>query len=229
MPPSLHPSLPLRGVWELHKLSREAVLEWLSKRREADGIVSSTQKRRPERPRGGGSHLFIEDGEFVRDGTSEEDGFETAPAGRSGDRSPPHAPRRRADAEEGELMAGPSESKVEEPRPAEAEVVSMSRSEMAALRSSLPSQKTYKGRLRASKLGIKSGESGMSHALMAERDRCSPCRRGTGGRQGHSADRGLQVRARAADDHRRKVVEVVAIPKGLEAEFDLNGYCADQN
>ena len=56
-----------RGVWELHRLSRETVLEWLSKRREADGIVSSTQKRRPEKRRGGGSALYIEDGEFQRD------------------------------------------------------------------------------------------------------------------------------------------------------------------
>ena len=54
-------------MWELHRLSRETVLEWLSKRREADGIVSSTQKRRPEKRRGGGSALFIEDGEFQRD------------------------------------------------------------------------------------------------------------------------------------------------------------------
>lgn len=56
-----------RGVWELHRLTRETVLDWLSKRREADGIVSSTQKRRPEKRRGGGSALYIEDGEFERD------------------------------------------------------------------------------------------------------------------------------------------------------------------
>ena len=54
-------------MWELHRLSRETVLEWLLKRREADGIVSSTQKRRPEKRRGGSSALFIEDGEFERD------------------------------------------------------------------------------------------------------------------------------------------------------------------
>ena len=34
----------------------------------------------------------------------------------------------------------------------------MSRSEMAALRSSLPSQKKYKGRILAEKMGVKIGE-----------------------------------------------------------------------
>ena len=56
-----------RGVFELHRLTREIVLEWLARRREADGIVSSTQKRRPQRLRGGGATVFIEDGTFEPD------------------------------------------------------------------------------------------------------------------------------------------------------------------
>ena len=35
----------IKGVWELHRLSRETVVEWFVKRRESDGIKSSTQKR----------------------------------------------------------------------------------------------------------------------------------------------------------------------------------------
>ncbi len=34
-----------RGVWDLHRLPREAVLSWLSARREQDGVLSSEQKR----------------------------------------------------------------------------------------------------------------------------------------------------------------------------------------
>ena len=80
-------STPLaRGVFELHRLTREVVLEWLAKRREADGIVSSTQKRRPERRRGGGSAVYIEDGEFEPDagkgGRGEEEGAGPGPGSR---------------------------------------------------------------------------------------------------------------------------------------------------
>ena len=38
------------------------------------------------------------------------------------------------------------------------QVVGMSRAEMAALRSSLPSQKKYKGRILAEKMGVKTGD-----------------------------------------------------------------------
>ena len=57
-------------MFELHRLTREIVLEWLARRREADGIVSSTQKRRPQRLRGGGATVFIEDGTFEPDDSS---------------------------------------------------------------------------------------------------------------------------------------------------------------
>ena len=174
----------LRGVWELHRLSRETVLEWLSKRREADGIVSSTQKRRPERRRGGAASVFIEDGEFQSDGDGSRRAAEERRSG--GPRGAPGGGRRDADGEIGDMAAGPGPGSslrgggVKEEdvlmslmsdfvaRPGgsggardqqqEAQVVGMSRAEMAALRSSLPSQKKYKGRVLAEKMGVKTGD-----------------------------------------------------------------------
>jgi hypothetical protein len=36
-----------RGLWDLHRLNRDQAIAWFTARREADGIVSSEQKRRP--------------------------------------------------------------------------------------------------------------------------------------------------------------------------------------
>jgi hypothetical protein len=135
----------IKGVWDLHRLSRETVLEWFVKRRETDGIKSSTQKRR-EKQRGDPDHLFIED----------DDGGlgDAGPSGRRG-------LSQEGDAQEDVLAKLMSDVAPQEAKK-DAKVYGMSRSEMASIRSALPSQRSFKGKRLAERMGVVHDESDQS-------------------------------------------------------------------
>ncbi|GIL83844.1 hypothetical protein Vretimale_10864 [Volvox reticuliferus] len=126
----------LRGLFELHRVSREVAAEWFAARRAEDGITSSTQKR------SGRVSLREKDrdlqGAFSGGGDEDEEGGGLSPGAPSS----------------GSLLTGLGAS---QQQPEEPTVVPLSRREMAALRSSLPSPTKHKGRQMAEKLGIKTG------------------------------------------------------------------------
>ncbi|EFJ40069.1 homeodomain protein, partial [Volvox carteri f. nagariensis] len=107
----------VRGLYELHRLPRDAATEWFAARRAQDGISSSTEKR------SGRVSLREKDRDLQF-------------AGGAG----------RVRAAAAAAAAGGSHG-----------VVTLSRQEMAALRSSLPSPTKHKGRQRAEEWGIKTG------------------------------------------------------------------------
>ncbi|KAG2436647.1 hypothetical protein HXX76_006175 [Chlamydomonas incerta] len=138
----------VRGLYELHRLSRDVVNEWFAARRAADGITSSTQKRtaRPSlRERDRDVEGAFSGPEEPAAGPQESASLLSMLGGNN--MTPAAA-----------AAAGP----VAPQKPAEPVVVTLSKREMAALRSSLPSPNKYKGRQLAEKMGIKSSDSGRS-------------------------------------------------------------------
>ncbi|GIL56475.1 hypothetical protein Vafri_11831 [Volvox africanus] len=127
----------LRGLFELHRVTREVATEWFAARRAEDGITSSTQKR------AGRVSLREKDrdlqGAFSGGGDEDDEGGDissVAPSSSS-------------------LLSELGAARQQPPE--EPTVVPLSRREMAALRSSLPSPTKHKGRQMADKLGIKTG------------------------------------------------------------------------
>eukprot|EP00198_Chlamydomonas_reinhardtii_P010041 XP_001699378.1 predicted protein [Chlamydomonas reinhardtii] len=135
----------VRGLYELHRLSRDVVSEWFAARRAADGITSSTQKRtaRPSlRERDRDVEGAFAGPEEPVSGPQESASLLSMLGGNN--MTPAAA-----------AAAGPGAPQ----KPAEPVVVTLSKREMAALRSSLPSPNKYKGRQLAEKMGIKSSDS----------------------------------------------------------------------
>ncbi|KAG2424068.1 hypothetical protein HYH02_015247 [Chlamydomonas schloesseri] len=135
----------VRGLYELHRLSRDVVSEWFAARRAADGITSSTQKRtaRPSlRERDRDVEGAFAGPEEPAAGPQESASLLSMLGG--GNMTPAAA----------RAAGAPGEQPQQ--KPAEPVVVTLSKREMAALRSSLPSPNKYKGRQLAEKMGIKS-------------------------------------------------------------------------
>lgn len=130
----------LRGLYELHRLPRDVAKEWFAARRAADGISSSTQKRT------GRASLREKDRDIEGAFAGPED--DQGPGGGGGGVS--------LLSQLGPGAGGKADTQ-QPAEPAEPTVVSLSRREMAALRSSLPSPTKHKGRQMAEKMGIKTG------------------------------------------------------------------------
>ncbi|GLI60056.1 hypothetical protein VaNZ11_001908 [Volvox africanus] len=126
----------LRGLFELHRVPREVATEWFAARRAEDGITSSTHKR-PGR-------LSLREKDRDLQGAFSGGGDEDDGRGDISSVAPSSS----------SLLSelGAAQQPHEEPT-----VVPLSRREMAALRSSLPSPTKHKGRQMADKLGIKTG------------------------------------------------------------------------
>eukprot|EP00798_Chlamydomonas_sp_ICE-L_P016180 gene16180-22340_t len=120
----------IKGLWDLHKLPREIALDWFTQRRDKDGVTSSTQKRRHK------EKDFLDYGEDNADLSVTGDKMLIS---FMGDVVPVPAAAAAAGA--------PAEAKTSVP---------MTSADMAALRSSMPSPRKFKGKKIAEEMGITS-------------------------------------------------------------------------
>ncbi|KAG1675688.1 hypothetical protein FOA52_002397 [Chlamydomonas sp. UWO 241] len=142
----------IRGVWELHRLQRDVVLEWLGKRREVDGIVSSSQKRR-EKVRGGSATVPFLEGPDDDDADAPNPATGAGPSGSAGADLLMGLMNKRGPAPAGERAPGGGGGGGGEAPTRQ--VVSMSKYEMAAMRSALPSRRKHVGQKMEERLGIR--------------------------------------------------------------------------
>lgn len=142
----------IKGLYELHRVQKDVALEWFAARREVDGITSSTQKRvgRTKREQDRNFEAAFNDEPSALD--AEADAAQRSVQQRRRSASEPSG-----DAVLLSLMGGAAGAGPVAPKEAEPVVVMMSKREMAALRSSMPSPTKFKGRQMAETMGIKTG------------------------------------------------------------------------
>lgn len=142
------------------------MLDWFAARREADGIASSTQKRTSRKTAREHDKAVMEDAFAQGDDDDEEDvrgrgvnlGAVSGPSGRAGART-----RNLMESLPAAAAASPSSSPSPDgaapggPASKPPTVVTMSKRDLAALRSSLPSPRKHTGQKLAQDLGIKTG------------------------------------------------------------------------